>query len=454
MVERFEIDRGLNVPIDGEPQLDAQPEFKDVGQVALVADDYIGMRPTLLVSEGDTVQLGQPVCSDKKTAGVSFTAPASGVVRSINRGAKRRFLSLVIDKQGDQESVDFGSVQEGQLGELSREDVVKKLVDSGLWTSLRSRPFSRVPSPQSDEPLAIFINAMDSNPLAPCPVRVVEEARDEFKLGVQAVAKLTEGDVFVVRPPNSSVPGEKLSSRVRVAEFDGPHPAGLTGTHMHFLRPATLGRANWYLNYQDVIAIGRLFLTGQLDLARTISLAGPVVEKPRLIKTQVGASLAELVEGELLAGDNRIVSGSVLCGRQSGEHIDFLGRYHLQVSCLAEGHERELMGWQMPGFDKFSVTRAFAAAWQAAKNFPLTTSTGGSERAMVPIGSYEKVMPLDLIATPLLRSLISRDTGSAQELGCLELDEEDLGLCTFVCPGKYEYGEILRDNLLKIEKEG
>ena len=454
MVERFEIGRGLNVPIDGEPDQAAQPEFKEVGQVALVADDYIGMRPTLLVSEGDSVELGQPIFSDKKTAGVVYTAPASGKVNSINRGEKRRFLSLIIDKEGDQQGRDFGAIDPGQAGEQTREQVVAKLVESGLWTALRVRPFSKVPSPEEEAPQAIFINAMDTNPLAPCPAKVVEGALEEFRVGVQLLAKLTDGDVFVVRPPNSSVPGEKLAASVRVAEFDGPHPAGLTGTHRHFLKPATIGRLNWYLNYQDVIAIGRLFVTGRLDPTRTISLAGPGVKNPRLVKTQIGASLKDLVEGELNEGEQRVVSGSVLCGRQSEELMDYLGRYHLQVSCLEEGSHREFLGWQMPGFDKFSVTRAFAAAWQAAKKFPMTTSTGGSERAMVPIGTYEKVMPLDLVATPLLRALISRDTGSAQELGCLELDEEDLGLCTFVCPGKYEYGEILRDNLLTIEKEG
>jgi Na+-transporting NADH:ubiquinone oxidoreductase subunit A len=223
---------------------------------------------------------------------------------------------------------------------------------------------------------------------------------------------------------------------------------------MHFLKPASAGRVNWHINYQDAIAVGHLFLTGQLDLTRVISLAGPSVKKPRLVRTQVGASLSQLVDGELSGDNDRVISGSVLCGRAAADLQGYLGRFHLQVSCLEEGSQREFLGWQMPGFNRFSVTRAFAGAWAGPERFALNTSTGGSERAMVPIGSYEKVMPLDLLPTLLLRSLISRDTATAQELGCLELDEEDLGLCTFVCPGKYEYGEILRDNLLTIEKEG
>ncbi len=453
MVERFEIGRGLNIPISGEPEQDASPELKEAGQVGLVGDDYIGMRPTLLVSEGDRVEIGQPVFSDKKTEGVVFTSPAGGTVRAIHRGAKRRFQSLVIELDGDQVSRDFGAIERGLLAGLDRQVVVDKLAQSGLWTAFRSRPFGRVPSPVGPAPQAIFVNAMDTNPLAAKPELIVAERSEDFEAGLQALCRLTTGDVFLSRPPGSSMPGEMVSG-VRVVEFGGPHPAGLSGTHMHFLKPATAGRINWYLNYQDVIAIGRLMCVGQLDVSRTISLAGPSVQKPRVIQTQLGAMLDDLVDEELREGAHRIVSGSVLCGRQSEDPMGFLGRYHLQVSCLPEGHEREFLGWQMPGFDKFSVTRAFAAAWQGSKTFSLSTGTGGSKRAMVPIGTYEKVMPLDLIATPLLRALISRDTASAQELGCLELDEEDLGLCTFVCPGKYDFGEILRDNLLQIEKEG
>ena len=455
MVERFEIGRGLAVPIDGEPE--QRVDVKDVSQVAILGDDYIGMRPTLLVSEGDRVELGQPIFSDKKTEGVIYTAPAGGVVQSINRGEKRRFLSLVIDKDGSQESRSFAAHDLGQIGGLERTAVVEQLTASGLWTALRTRPYSKVPSPAS-VPQAIFVNAMDSNPLAADPSPIVAENSEDFKAGLDVLARLTEGTVYVCRAPKSNVPGE-TQRKVSVAEFDGPHPAGLSGTHMHFLKPAAPGRVNWYLNYQDAIAIGRLFLSGRIDPVRIISLAGPVVNKPRLIRTQLGASLAELVAGELQAsgphgGNNRVVSGSVLCGRTQRDATGYLGRYHLQISCLEEGTQREFLGWQMPGFDKFSVTRAFASAWAGAKKLPLTTSLGGSERAMVPIGSYEKVMPLDVLPTLLLRSLISRDTASAQQMGCLELDEEDLGLCTFVCPGKYEYGEILRDNLLMIEKEG
>ncbi len=434
MIERFEISKGLNVPIEGEPE--QRIDVKEVRQVGIVADDYIGMRPTLLVSEGDEVEVGQPIFSDKKTEGVLFTAPAGGKVSAINRGAKRRFLSLVIDVADKERSREFAKYDLAQIAKLSREQVAEQLVTSGLWTALRARPFSRVPSPKT-APQAIFVNAMDSNPLAVNPAPIIAESKEDFEAGLEAVGRLTDGSVFLCRSPGTQTPGEMMQ-RVRVAEFDGPHPSGLVGTHMHFLKPATSGRVNWYLNYQDLIAIGKLFTQGRLDTTRVISLAGPAVTKPRLLKTRLGASLTELTQGELSNASARIISGSVLCGRKNQDLMSYLGRYHLAIAAIKEGNERELLGWQMPGFDKFSITRAFAGAWKGPKRFALTTSTGGSERAMVPIGSYEKVMPLDLLPTLLLRALISRDSERAQELGCLELDEEDLGLCTFVCPGKYE----------------
>jgi Na+-transporting NADH:ubiquinone oxidoreductase subunit A len=450
MVERFEIVRGLTIPVQGAPS--DQVEVKETTRVGIVASDYIGMRPTMLVSEGEDVIQGQPLFEDKKTPGVVFTAPVSGRVLSVNRGEKRAFQSVIIERQGNG-AREFRTFNESEIRSLDRADIVEQLVDSGLWTSLRVRPLSKVPSPSANPPFAVFVNAMDSSPLALDPASVIGQRQEEFQVGLQVVSKLTQGKTYLCRAPGSSVPGDSADS-VTVAEFDGPHPAGLVGTHMHFLAPVSARRSNWYLGYQDVIAIGALFLTGRLDPSRLVALAGPSVNNPRILRTQLGADLNQLTDGELSDGIHRVISGSVLNGRTSQSPCEFLGRYSLQVSVLPEGIEREFLGWQKPGFDKFSLTRVFASAWTRASKFAFTTSTQGSERAMVPIGLYEKVMPLDLIPTLLLRSLISRDTAMAQDLGCLELDEEDLALCTFVCPGKYDYGDILRDNLLRIEKEG
>ncbi len=268
-----------------------------------------------------------------------------------------------------------------------------------------------------------------------------------------ALGRLTEGPVFVCRRPAVALPGDD-QPKVRKAEFEGPHPAGLPGTHIHFLDPVGPKKTVWQIGYQDVIAIGRLLSSGRYDGQRVISIAGPAVKNPQVVRTTMGASTSELTASNLTPGDNRIITGSVLSGRAIAPKYDYLGRYHLQVSVLPEGHEREFLGWLAPGSKKFSVTRVFASALSGGRKFAFTTSTEGSKRAMVPIGTYEQVMPLDIIPTFLLRSLIVGDTDQAQALGCLELDEEDLALCTFVCPGKYEYGPILRKVLAQIEKDG
>jgi Na+-transporting NADH:ubiquinone oxidoreductase subunit A len=237
-------------------------------------------------------------------------------------------------------------------------------------------------------------------------------------------------------------------------EFSGVHPAGNAGTHIHFLDPANDSKQVWSISYQDIIAIGKLFTTGELSVERIFSIAGPMVKNPRLVKSRLGANITDLLAGELKSGGNRCISGSVFGGRTARNTVDYVGRYAQQVSVLEETTEREFMGWLSPGANKFSVMNIYISKLFSGKLFNFTTTTNGSDRAMVPIGTYEKIMPLDILPTQLLRALIVGDTEQAQLLGCLELDEEDLALCTFVCPGKYEYGPILRDNLTRIEKEG
>ncbi len=217
---------------------------------------------------------------------------------------------------------------------------------------------------------------------------------------------------------------------------------------------AALNRIAWTIGYQDVIAVGRLFLDGALFTDRVIALAGPSVTRPRLVLSRLGADLQALVAGEQEGGETRLISGSVLGGRGVQSDIAYLGRYHQQVSVLPEGRQRALFGWLSPGVNKHSVLGIYLSSWFGLKPVAMSTTTNGSERAMVPVGAYERVMPLDILPTQLLRALLVGDTETAQALGCLELDEEDLALCTYVCPGKYEYGEILRDNLTRIEKEG
>jgi Na+-transporting NADH:ubiquinone oxidoreductase subunit A len=446
----IKIKRGMDIPIQGAPQqvIEDAPVARAVGVVGF---DYIGMKPTMEVAEGDRVKCGQLLFTDKKTEGVRYTAPASGVVSAINRGARRVLQSVVIDIDGD-EAETYASFSADQIASLDPQAVRRQLVESGQWTALRTRPYSKVPAPDS-EAAAIFVTAIDTHPLAPDPAVIIAEQREAFGLGQDLLAGLTAGKLYLCAAQGADIP-QGRAANIELACFAGPHPAGLAGTHIHFLEGASASKTVWTIGYQDVIAIGRLFLDGKLYTQRVIALAGPQVERPRLLRTRIGVDLQALCAGQVKGGDNRIISGSVLGGRAVSGATSYLGRYHNQVSVLLEGRKREFMGWLSPGFNKHSNLGIYLTSFFGTRPLPMTTTTNGSERAMVPVGSYERVVPMDVLPTQLLRSLIVGDTEMAQALGCMELDEEDLALCTYVCPGKYEYGPILRDNLTRIEKEG
>lgn len=446
----FKIRRGLDLPITGKPQQSIKGGIA-VKSVAVIGPDYPGMKPTMEVAVGDRVKQGQLLFTDKKTEGVRYTAPAAGVIAAINRGERRVFQSVVIDLEGD-ERQHYQQYPESRLATLDRKQVVDNLVQSGLWTSLRTRPYSKVPSPES-EPNSIFVTAIDTNPLAVNPEIVIAERRQDFVNGLTVLSRLTNGPVYLCTAPDAKILENNLDGVVKHS-FAGPHPAGLVGTHIHFIDPVSVKKTVWHINYQDVLAVGYLFTQGVINPERVVSIAGPQVAEPCVVKTQLGASLKDLTSGLLKEGDNRVISGPVLSGRKASGAFAYLGRYALQVSAIEEGRDRKFLRYLSPGANIHSVMPVFLSNLLQGKLFNMTASTNGSERAMVPLGNYEKIMPLDILPTQLLRALIVGDTETAQKLGCLELDEEDLSLCTYVCVGKYEYGPILRDNLTRIEKEG
>lgn len=449
----IKIKKGLNLPIAGVPvqQIEEDTLRAATDRVALLGEEYIGMRPSMRVKEGERVLKGQVLFEDKQNPGVLFTAPASGTIEAIHRGERRVLQSVVISDVGD-EQVSFPCYSADELASLSRDAVQQLLLHSGLWTALRTRPFSKTPRPDS-MPEAIFVTAMDTNPLAADPQVIIAPHREMFDAGLTLLTRLTQGNVYVCQAADGQLFGHPCD-QVVYNKFTGPHPAGLVGTHIHFLHPVSLQKQVWHLGYQDVIAIGRLFIQGDLYNGRVIALAGPMVQRPRLVHTRIGASLDALCAGELQPGLARIISGSVLSGRQAQGTCGYLGRFHNQLTVLQEGGNKEFFGWIRPGKEKFSITRATIGHFLHKKLFNFSTDTNGSERAMVPIGNYERVMPLDILPTLLLRDLLAGDIESAQALGCLELDEEDLSLCTYVCPGKYEYGPVLRTVLNRIEQEG
>jgi Na+-transporting NADH:ubiquinone oxidoreductase subunit A len=446
----IKIKKGLDLPINGAPEqtiVNAVP----VSKVAVLGEEYVGMRPTMHAQVGDVVKKGQLLFEDKKNPGVKFVSPASGEVIEINRGAKRVLQSVVVGIKGE-ESIAFNKIEASAILTTERQKLVEALIETGLWTSIRTRPFSKSPAVDAT-PHSIFVTAVDTNPLAVDPQLVIAEREVDFANGVKVLNQLASGGkVFICKALGANITAS--GDNVEVHEFAGPHPAGLVGTHIHYLDSVGAGKKVWHLNYQDVIAIGSTLTSGDLDTSRVISIAGPAAKSPTIVRTQLGAYTNDLVKGQFDEIPTRVISGSVLNGTKASGPQAYLGRFHLQLSLIVEDTEKKFLGWITPGSDKHSVTRAYLGHLNPKKLFDMTSTTNGSDRSMVPIGNYERVMPLDIIPTLLLRDLLSGDTDGAQTLGALELDEEDLALCTYVCPGKYDYGPVLREALTTIESEG
>ena len=444
------IRKGLDLPIDGQPATSID-DTVPVQSVGLLGDDYPEMKPRLRVEIGDTVKLGQVLFTDRKDERICFTSPAAGQVVAINRGQKRRFLSIEIRCNG-QEACSFTPIPSPNDPDIEPSRILDLLLQSGLFTALRQRPFDRIPDPDI-QPQAIFVPAIDTRPLAADPRIAIGENPDAFRTGLMALKRLTAGQVHLCRAGGESLPGEELSG-ICTTIFAGPHPAGLPGTHVHYLHPTGRNSRVWIMNYADVIEFGALLKTGELKPQRIVALGGPAAGEPRLIRTIRGAALTDLVSGKAGNTDIRTISGSPLYGHTATQPVHYLGRLDLQITMLAEGRDRRFLGWLFPDSGLFSVNRGPLARLINRSGFRFTTNLQGSPRAMVPIGVYEKVMPLDILPTFLVRAMDAGDLEDAEALGALELGEEDMTLCTFVDPGKQDLALLLRSTLHRIEREG
>lgn len=447
------IKKGLDIPIYGTPAEDIV-DSKKSRSVAVLGNDYVGMKPTMLVEEGDSVSLGQPLFEDKKNPGVLITSPAGGKIEAINRGDRRALQSIVIEVEAEEKVEEFKSFTTEELVSATSESVRHQLITSGMWAAFRTRPYSKIPTVDSS-PSNVFISVLDTEPLSPDPEKIVNLRLEDFNFGISVLKRLIDCPIHISVSENSSL--EIIEDeQVKKHRFSGPHPAGLVGTHMHYISPASLTNVNWTIGYQDLMAIGSLFKTGYVSTERVIALSGPQVNEPRYIKTRLGACTDELTAGELTQRENRIISGSVISGREAIGSYAYLGRYHNQISVIAEPNskDREFMNWLTPGPRKFSKIPLFLSSLFPKKIFKFKALMNGSDRPIVPIGVYEEVLPLNMLPAMLLRNVVLMDTEKIQDLGGLELDEEDLSLCSYVCPGKYDFGSLLRAGLNKIEVEG
>lgn len=446
------VKKGLDIPIGGTPQQEIE-EATQTSRAAFLASEYQGFKPSLKVATGQYVARGQELFVHKVWSQIRFLSPLAGTVSNINRGDYRLLQSIEITPAGNQ-SEKFPVWDEMMLRCASRDELAAHLQQGGLWPALKTRPYGKIPAPHS-KPESIFVTAVDTRPLAADPQVIIADRSEHFATGLKVLTGLTDGNVYLCVAQQSSVRSIEHPQVQRV-EFAGPHPAGLPGTHIHFLAPVYGDKMVWSINYQDVIAIGELFLIGEYPVSRVIALAGPACYRPRLLKVRLGDSIDELCRDEIEQANVRVISGSVLDGVRVDDRssLAYIGRFQLQISALPDRGQNQILAWIRPGLDLFSVTRVFFPKWLRRRDFSFSCMQNGSERALLPLSIYERVFPLEMLPTPLLRALLVMDAEQAQALGCLELEEEDLSLCSYICPGKHEFGPMLRKVLNQIEKEG
>ena len=436
----IKISKGLDLPISGKPDISITDEPK-ISSVSLLANDFVGMKPTMLVKENDEVKVGEKLFEDKKNPGIFFTAPAGGLVKSINRGDKRKFLSIEIEISQNEEFIDF------DMGS-SQDEIKNTLINSGLWNVFRTRPFNRTPN-ISSSPEALFINCCDTNPLSVDPYEIINIDKDSFDKGLETIKQLFDCDIHLTYQNNNF---DNTLSGINYHQFTGPHPAGLVGTHISKIHPVNLNSKVWTANFQDIISIGYLKKNKKIKTTKIISLGGPAVFEPSLIKVRHGSNLDDITAGKI-EDNSRVISGSVLHGHESEGVMKYLGYYDSQVSVIPDEVNEIFLNWLMPGSSLHSKLNVFISSFIKPKKYIFNTSIGGGNRAIVPISSYEEVVPMDILVTQLLKSLVVSDIEMAIDLGMLELVPEDLSLCSYVCPSKYDYSSILMDNLNKLYLE-
>ena len=433
----IKISKGLDLPISGTPD----PVISDtpkVTTVSLLGNDFTGMKPTMLVKSGDIVKRGTKIFEDKKNPGVFFTSPAGGIVKEISRGDRRKFLTIDIEIADNEDHVVFDT----------NENIRNLLINSGLWNAFRSRPFNRTPSIDSS-PNAIFINACDTNPLAVDPYFIINEDLDYFNRGLKA---LYENFSCPIHCCYQNYNFDLSVDGVNYHQFSGPHPSGLTSTHINKIYPVNLKRIAWTIGYQDVISIGYLLEHAFLRTHKLIALGGPSVFNPSLINSRISGNIDELTAGKLETG-SRVISGSVLYGHASEGVMNYLGFYDSLISAIPDQANDIFLNWLMPGSKLHSKLNVFISSFLKPSNFIFNTSVNGGDRAIVPVGSYDEVLPMDILVPQLLKALVVGDREQAVDLGMLELAPEDLAVCSYICPSKYDYCSILANNLNELYLE-
>ena len=409
--------------------------------------DFQGVTPKMLVKVGDAVKAGTPLFFNKNNASVLFTSPVSGTVAAVVRGEKRRILAVEIAADSTIAYEEFATLD---VKSASRDQIVELLLKSGLWTLLIQRPYGIIANP-ADMPKSIFVSAFDSAPLAPDYGYTLAGDKEALQKGFEVLGRLTEGKVHLSYNACDAAPE---FAGVELHAFKGKHPAGNVGVQIHHIDPINKGEKVWTVGYADVAIIGRLFLSGKVDMTRTIAVTGSQVAAPAYVKVVAGAKLESILAGNLVENAHaRFISGNALTGRNVGAE-GYLGYYSNQLTVIPEGDDYEFMGWAMPRFSKFSVSRAYFSWLFPNRKYNLDTNTNGEERAFVVTGLYEKYLPMDIYPMHLLKAIMAGDLDKMEALGIYEVVEEDFALCEFVDPSKIDMQQVIRNGINLMIKEG
>lgn len=455
MQKTIKTKKGLDIKLVGEALKSVQPY--QTNQYAITPDNFKWLTPKLLVQENEKVLKGQPLFFAKENDKINITAPVSGTVSQIVRGEKRKIEYIAIESDQQFQTIDLT----GKINENSSEEIVESLLHCGLWPMVRQRPYGIIANP-TQKPKAIFVSATDTSPLAPDMAYLLDGKWDLFFKGLSIISKLTDGALYLTAKVNSTIfellthdtNFQKQLSEIqncKVVPFDGPHPSGNVGTQIHFLAPIQKGDIVWYMEPQNLCNIGNFFLNHQLDYSKRIELVGGAVKNPQYFDLINGASVHKLLENNLIQDEVRVISGNVLTGANIGKN-GFVGFYDHMISVIPESEERELFGWIMPNFHKFSLSRTFFSYLMPQKKYNMDTRLFGGKRVPMFTDVYSKVFPMDLLPDQLLKACYIKDIESMEALGIYEVIEEDFALCEFVCPSKSDCQQIVKDALFEIHK--
>ncbi|PCI34957.1 MAG: NADH:ubiquinone reductase (Na(+)-transporting) subunit A [Elusimicrobia bacterium] len=449
MPTTISIRRGLDLKIAGRPASKIL-EAPRPARTAVQPDDLRYFRPRLLVKEGDAVKAGTPLLEDKDDPRIVLVSPAGGTVASVHRGERRKILEVIIELAGEETFEEHGALDDDALQGLTREALTERLLKGGFWPLLRQRPFACVANPDTP-PKAILVCATPQDDFDTDPDIVLRGQEKDFQSGLDLLAKLTDGTVFLGIGKNAQCPALTDAKGVETRRFAGPYPAGDPAVQIYYACPPKSGETVWYIRAQDLLALARFVKTGRYSTERVIALGGPAVKERQLFKTRVGASIESITDGRLEEGELRVVSGSVLSGRKV-PRTGFVGLYDTAVFVLREGRERELLSFFMPGLNKYTTTNTYLGSFLGKSEYALDTNLRGSLRNFTQSGIYESVCPVDIWPEQTAKAVLAGDIEEMEQHGILDCVE--CGLCTFVCPSKIEVGSILRDGIDLIRKEG